>query len=124
MTEATTPEAILAGLCVQGMRADELLAKEGLVLTQGGSDLPAGGYRRAGMESRGARGGEAPPCLGTRADVHAGAVILRSNGKHYLGELIPRWKLTLLSSPRENAGATLDLRACRDPDPLPGLSQP
>lgn len=95
------PEGYLAGLRAQGLHADELLAEAGLILTQGGEptfipenprgvewNLEALGDEKLDLAWKLSRALE--------KSLMPGAVILRSNGKHYPGEPIPRWKLTLL----------------------------
>lgn len=85
----------------QGQRADELLNKMGIVLTQGGEPtfIPE---NPSGPEWNLAALGEEKLqlawklCRALEKSLLPGAVILRSNGKHYPGEPIPRWKLTLL----------------------------
>lgn len=85
----------------QGIQADALLAKEGIILTQGGEptfvpektvspqwNLEALGEQKLSLAWK--------LCRELQRTLLQGAVILRSNGKHYPGEPIPRWKLTLL----------------------------
>ncbi len=92
---------ILDGLRIQGTRADELIADAGLVLTQGGEptfipENPSGAEWN--LEALGAEklGLAWKLCRALERSLLPGAVILRSNGKHYPGEPIPRWKLSLL----------------------------
>lgn len=112
MSGTLTMDAILAGLRVQGMHADELLAKEGLVLTQGGEPtfLPEEtGAPEWNLEALGEEKLHLAWKLSRELErtLLPGAVILRSNGKHYPGEPIPRWKLTLLRAPGHREGARL-----------------
>jgi uncharacterized protein (DUF2126 family) len=98
----------LHGIRTEGLRADEFLKKAGLVLTQGGEptfipddpskpewNLEALGAEKLSLAWQ--------LCRALEKSLMPGAVILRSNGKHYPGEPIPRWKLTLLKI----RGATL-----------------
>jgi uncharacterized protein (DUF2126 family) len=100
-TVPTTLEGYLEGLRAQGLHADALLAEAGLTLTQGGEPtfipknpvspewhLEALGDEKLDLAWKLSRALE--------KSLMPGAVILRSNGKHYPGEPIPRWKLTLL----------------------------
>lgn len=95
-------ENIIQGLDRQGKRADILLEKAGVTLTQGGEPtfvpeetvLPEWNLEALGAEKLGYAW---KLCHALSEVVLPGAFILRSNGKHYPGEPIPRWKLTLLS---------------------------
>ena len=100
-TVPTTLEGYLEGLRAQGLHADAMLAEAGLTLTQGGEPtfipknpvspewhLEALGDEKLDLAWKLSRALE--------KSLMPGAVILRSNGKHYPGEPIPRWKLTLL----------------------------
>ena len=98
---STTSSVRLEGLRLQGERADQLLDEAGLVLTQGGEptfipknpsgpewNLEALGEEKLRLAWDLARALE--------KSLMPGAIILRSNGKQYPGEPIPRWKLMLL----------------------------
>lgn len=95
---------IISGLRREGRRADALLRQSGLVLTQGGeptfvpeeTSSPEWNLEALGAEKL-SRAWDLAREL-ARA-LMPGALILRSNGKHYPGEPIPRWKLTLLRNP-------------------------
>ena len=97
----TLSKTTLHGLRLQGARADELFSKAGIVVTQGGEPtfIPKD---PAGPEWNLEALGEEKLvlawklCRELEQTLLSGAVILRSNGKHYPGEPIPRWKLTLL----------------------------
>jgi uncharacterized protein (DUF2126 family) len=97
----STVPPVLEGIRLQGKRADGILLKESLVLTQGGEptfvpedtsspewNLEALGPEKLGYAWR--------LCRYLTETLMPGAFILRSNGKQYPGEPIPRWKLTLL----------------------------
>jgi uncharacterized protein (DUF2126 family) len=105
LTDPDAPKEIpLEGIRAQGMLADELLAKEGVTLTQGGEptfvpeDTSAPEWNLSAL-------GEEKLRIAWKLSrelektLFPGAMILCSNGKHYPGEPIPRWKLTLLRSP-------------------------
>ena len=99
MNEPTT--IFLEGLRLQGQRADQLLAKAGLVLTQGGEPTFIPKNPVGAQWNLEALGDEKLDlawklCRALEKSLLPGAVILKSNGKHYPGEPIPRWKLTLL----------------------------
>ena len=86
---------------MQGRHADAIFAKAGLVLTQGGEPTFVPEDHSAPEWNLEALGDEKLDlawqlCRVLEAKLLPGAVILRSNGKHYPGEPIPRWKLTLL----------------------------
>lgn len=102
---ASSQEEILSALRVQGRLADTMLATQGITLTQGGEPtfvpevtvLPEWNLAALGEEKLSL----AWKLCRELGRVHMpGAVILRSNGKHYHGEPIPRWKLTLLRKPQ------------------------
>lgn len=102
---ASSQEEILSALRVQGRLADTMLATQGITLTQGGEPtfvpevtfLPEWNLAALGEEKLSL----AWKLCRELGRVHMpGAVILRSNGKHYPGEPIPRWKLTLLRKPQ------------------------
>jgi uncharacterized protein (DUF2126 family) len=97
-------DEVLHGLREQGRFADNLLAKAGLVLTQGGEptflpenptapewNLEALGSEKLSLAWR--------LCSELRETLMPGALILLSNGKQYPGEPIPRWKLVMLRGP-------------------------
>lgn len=96
-----TPTTMIEGLRHQGKKADELLTKAGLILTQGGEptfipEKPVG--PQWNLEALGEEKFQLAwkLCRALEKSLMPGAVILQSNGKHYPGEPIPRWKLTLL----------------------------
>ena len=94
-------EEILDGLSLQGRLADSLLAQEGLILTQGGEPTFVPENTSSPEWNLEALGEEklhfAWKLCRELLRIHMpGALILRSNGKHYPGEPIPRWKLMLL----------------------------
>jgi uncharacterized protein (DUF2126 family) len=102
---SSTREEILSALCVQGRLADAMLSTQGIKLTQGGEPtfvpaetfLPEWNLEALGEEKLSL----AWKLCRELGRIHMpGAVILRSNGKHYPGEPIPRWKLTLLRKPQ------------------------
>ena len=96
-------DEILKGIRREGDKADALLAKEGLTLTQGGEPTFVPETPTAPEWNLEALGDEKLSlswslCRELAETLMPGAFILRSNGKHYPGEPIPRWKLTLLRS--------------------------
>ncbi len=104
MTQSKT--SILSGLHEQGLHADELLAEAGVILTQGGEptfipenplgpewNLEALGDEKLDYAWR--------LCSELSHNLLPGSLLLRSNGKHYPGEPIPRWKLMILRAPGE-----------------------
>jgi uncharacterized protein (DUF2126 family) len=85
----------------EGQRADALLAKAGITLTQGGEPTFLPENTSAPEWNLEALGEEKlnfawKLCRELTHTLMPGSFILRSNGKHYPGEPIPRWKLTLL----------------------------
>ena len=97
----TTARDLIQDLRIQGKYADALFAKAGLVVTQGGEPTFIPEDHSAPEWNLSALGEEKLAlawklCRALEAKLMPGAVILRSNGKHYPGEPIPRWKLTLL----------------------------
>jgi uncharacterized protein (DUF2126 family) len=101
--------ATLTGIRREGQRADALLAKAGITLTQGGEPTFLPEDTSAAEWNLEAMGPEKLShswslCGELAKSLMPGAFILKSNGKHYPGEPIPRWKLTLL---RRSAGLTL-----------------
>lgn len=101
----TTPDDhLLSGLRIQGRLADAMLAGKGIVLTQGGEPTFVPEDTRAAEWNLEALGEEKlrlawQLCRELQKSLMPGALILKSNGKHYPGEPIPRWKLTLLRRP-------------------------
>jgi uncharacterized protein (DUF2126 family) len=96
-------QEILLGLRSEGRKADELLSKSGLTLTQGGEPTFVPENTSSPEWNLEALGDEKLTyswrlCRELAKTLMPGAFILRSNGKHYPGEPIPRWKLTLLRS--------------------------
>lgn len=94
-------KGIIEGLRRQGQRADTLLAKGGVTLTQGGEPTFVPEITTSPEWNLEALGDEKlrlswSLCRELAENLMPGAFILRSNGKHYPGEPIPRWKLTLL----------------------------
>jgi uncharacterized protein (DUF2126 family) len=94
-------KSILDGLRREGRKADVLLAKAGLTLTQGGEPTFVPENTSGPEWNLEALGDEKLAlswslCRELGESLMPGAFILRSNGKHYPGEPIPRWKLTLL----------------------------
>jgi len=94
-------KGILQGLRREGRKADDLLAKAGLTLTQGGEPTFVPEDTSAPEWNLEALGDEKlrlswSLCRDLAETLMPQAFILRSNGKHYPGEPIPRWKLTLL----------------------------
>ncbi len=98
----------LKGLHSQGVHADLLLERAAVVLTQGGEPtfvpenidpnspewhLEALGEEKLNFAWK--------LCRELSSTLLPGSVILRSNGKHYPGEPIPRWKLMILRAPGE-----------------------
>ena len=104
MSASSPNDTILKGLRREGELADLLLAKAGVVLTQGGeptflpenTDSPEWNLEALGEEKLSLAW---KLCRELERSFVPGAVILRSNGKHYPGEPIPRWKLTMLRGP-------------------------
>lgn len=97
-----SPEIVLQGLRVQGHKADAMLAELGVVLTQGGEPTFIPEDHTAPEWNLEALGEEKlrlawKLCRELRRILMPGALILRSNGKQYPGEPIPRWKLMLLN---------------------------
>jgi uncharacterized protein (DUF2126 family) len=97
----TASDSMLQRLRDQGKHADALLAEAGIILTQGGEptfipEHPVG--PQWNLEALGAEKLNLAwkLCRALEKSLMPGAIILRSNGKHYPGEPIPRWKLTLL----------------------------
>jgi len=97
----STSTPLLEGLRIQGIHADKIFSKKGLVVTQGGEptfipENPIG--PEWNLEALGAEKLELAwkLCRELERTLLPGAIILKSNGKHYPGEPIPRWKLTLL----------------------------
>ncbi|MEI6322506.1 MAG: transglutaminase family protein [bacterium] len=93
--------SMIEGLRLQGEHADRLLAEAGLILTQGGEptfipEKPSG--PEWNLEALGEQKLRLAWNLSRALEksLMPGAVILRSNGKQYPGEPIPRWKLMLL----------------------------
>ena len=96
-------QEILLGLRSEGRKADELLSKSGLTLTQGGEPTFVPENTSSPEWNLEALGDEKLTyswslCRELAKTLMPGAFILRSNGKHYPGEPIPRWKLNLLRS--------------------------
>jgi len=92
---------IPSGLRDVGRKADELLARAGLALTQGGEPTFVPEDASAPEWNLEALGDQKlylswNLCRALAETLMPGAFILHSNGKHYPGEPIPRWKLTLL----------------------------
>ena len=93
--------SVIEGLRLQGTLADRLLSEKGVILTQGGeptfvpenTDSPEWNLAALGEEKLSFAWAL---CRELVVELLPGAVILKSNGKHYPGEPIPRWKLTLL----------------------------
>jgi len=101
MTDTST---MLQGLRTQGLLADSLLTEAGIILTQGGEPTFIPANPSGPQWNLEALGDEKLAlawklCRALEKNLMPGAVILRSNGKHYPGEPIPRWKLTLLRKP-------------------------
>lgn len=96
-----TLRGVIEGLRREGLRADAILRKAGLILTQGGeptfvpenTSSPEWNLEALGDEKLERAWHLARELART---LMPGAFILKSNGKHYPGEPIPRWKLTLL----------------------------
>ena len=100
----TGPDGILSGLRTQGELSDLLLEKAGVVLTQGGEPTFVPEETSAPEWNHAALGQEKlryswKLCRELEKALMPGALILKGNGKHYPGEPIPRWKLTLLKGP-------------------------
>jgi len=102
---SSSREEILNSIRIQGRLADAMLSTQGITLTQGGeptfvpeeTSLPEWNLAALGEEKLSL----AWKLCRELGRVHMpGAVILRCNGKHYPGEPIPRWKLTLLRQPQ------------------------
>ena len=93
---------VLKGLRAQGRKADAMLEALGVVLTQGGEPTFIPQDHAAPEWNLEALGEEKlrlawKLCRELRNTLMPGALILRSNGKQYPGEPIPRWKLMLLN---------------------------
>ena len=100
----TGPDGILSGLRTQGELSDQLLEDAGVVLTQGGEPTFVPEETSAPEWNHAALGQEKlryswKLCRELEKTLMPGALILKGNGKHYPGEPIPRWKLTLLKGP-------------------------
>ena len=98
----------LKGLHSQGVHADLLFERAAVVLTQGGEPtfVPENIDPNAPEWHLEALGEEKLDlawklCRELSRTLLPGSVILRSNGKHYPGEPIPRWKLMILRAPGE-----------------------
>lgn len=96
--------AILTGLRREGARADDFLARAGLVLTQGGEPTFVTENTLSPEWNLEALGPDKLThawalCRRLSETLMPDAFILQSNGKHYPGEPIPRWKLTLITPP-------------------------
>jgi uncharacterized protein (DUF2126 family) len=108
--------SLIQGLRLEGKRADALLKKAGIILTQGGEPTfipenplgPEWNMEALGQEKLTLAW---QLCRALEKSLLPGAVILRSNGKHYPGEPIPRWKLTLLRRKRKPLWLNLALLA-------------
>ena len=102
-SKENTTAVLLDALRAQGMLADTKLAEAGLVLTQGGEPTFLPEDTSAPEWNLAALGEEKLKlawllCRELGRTLLPGAFILRSNGKQYPGEPIPRWKLTLLQN--------------------------
>ena len=110
----TMNKNILRELHIQGRKADVIFAENGLVVTQGGEPTFIPENHSAPEWNLEALGEEKLTlawklCRALEEQLLPGAVILRSNGKHYPGEPIPRWKLTLLRRQGEPLWRNSDL---------------
>ncbi len=102
----TPTDSLIQGLRLQGQRADAMFKKANLIVTQGGEPTFIPENPLGPEWSMEALGQEKlllawQLCRALEKSLLPGAVILRSNGKHYPGEPIPRWKLTLLRRKRK-----------------------